>query len=264
MRIIDIQLNSDCRQYPIGSIEECISGVIILRSDPLSFHSVVRDLSRLKQRIKMTLHFDGVKIPSSFANDSRISKRFVQWLREGAAMTKGINQEAFLFLKDEFEAQKQSLLTITRMVTRLSKEERYGYCRKIYTGRKPAEALRCDIHFMWLSGKQYPNFNTLNSFRSGRLKTGIGEIFRSLLLFMFAEGFIHLEEYCCDGTILQADANKHEEWIREVAGGDEPENSGRDPKGEESPQTSKPPGRILLRRDHPAGSGSLVWRPHRL
>jgi hypothetical protein len=38
MRIIDIQLSPDCRQYPIDSIEECISGMIILRSDPLSFH----------------------------------------------------------------------------------------------------------------------------------------------------------------------------------------------------------------------------------
>jgi transposase len=87
--------------------------------------SVVRDLSRLKQRIKMMLHFYGVKIPVAFANDTRISKNFVRWLREDAATTIGINEKAFHFLIDEFESKKQSLLTITRMVTQLSKEERY-------------------------------------------------------------------------------------------------------------------------------------------
>ncbi|MDR0748433.1 MAG: IS110 family transposase [Tannerellaceae bacterium] len=87
--------------------------------------SVVKDLSRLKQRIKMMLHFYGVKIPDSYANDTRISKRFVEWLRQDAANTGGINKEAFIFLINEFEAKKQSLLTITRMVSQLCKEERY-------------------------------------------------------------------------------------------------------------------------------------------
>jgi transposase len=89
----------------------------------------------------------------------------------------------------------------------------YGYFRKIYTRRKLNEALRRDIHFMCLSGKQYPNFSMLNSFRSGRLRTGIEEIFRSLLLSMFEESYIRLEEYYCDGTTIQVDANKHKvEW----------------------------------------------------
>ncbi|MDR1356753.1 MAG: IS110 family transposase [Tannerellaceae bacterium] len=87
--------------------------------------SVVKDLSRLKQRIKMMLHFYGVKIPETFANDTRISKRFIQWLREDASQTKGISKEAFLFLLNEFEIKKQSLLTITRMVSQLCREERY-------------------------------------------------------------------------------------------------------------------------------------------
>ncbi|MDR1937433.1 MAG: transposase, partial [Tannerellaceae bacterium] len=85
----------------------------------------------------------------------------------------------------------------------------YGYCRKIYSGRRIAEALRPDICFMWLPGKQYPDFRTLNAFRSGRLKNSMEDIFKSLLMFMFEEGYVRLEEYCCDGTTLQADANKH-------------------------------------------------------
>lgn len=85
----------------------------------------------------------------------------------------------------------------------------YAYCLKLYTGRKIANALRSDITFMWLSGKQYPDFRTINNFRSGRLKDSIHTVFKSLLLLMFDEGYIHLEEYYCDGTTIQADANKH-------------------------------------------------------
>ena len=85
----------------------------------------------------------------------------------------------------------------------------YAYCLKLYTGRKIANALRSDITFMWLSGKQYPDFRTINNFRSGRLKDSIHTVFKSLLLLMFTEGYIRLEEYYCDGTTIQADANKH-------------------------------------------------------
>jgi transposase len=85
----------------------------------------------------------------------------------------------------------------------------YGYSLKIYTGRKIANALLTDITFMWLAGRGTPNFRTINLFRSGRLKESISSIFKSLLMFMFEEGYVRLEEYYCDGTILQADANKH-------------------------------------------------------
>lgn len=72
----------------------------------------------------------------------------------------------------------------------------YAYCLKIYTGRKIANVLRSDLTFMWLSGKQFPNFRTINNFRSGHLKESIDTVFKSLLLFMFEEGYIHLEGMC--------------------------------------------------------------------
>ena len=34
----------------------------------------------------------------------------------------------------------------------------YAYTQKIYTSRKIAKALRENIYFMWISGKQPPNF----------------------------------------------------------------------------------------------------------
>jgi transposase len=85
----------------------------------------------------------------------------------------------------------------------------YACCLKIYSGRKIADALDRDITFMWLFGKQTPNFRTLNNFRSSRLKGSMDAIFKSLLYFMFEEGHLRFEEYYCDGTTIQAEASKH-------------------------------------------------------
>lgn len=87
--------------------------------------AVVKDLTRLKLRIKMTLHFHGVKIPDIYKKNSSFTLRFIKWLREEAALAHGINKEAFLFQMDELEAKKKSLATITRMVRNLSRSERY-------------------------------------------------------------------------------------------------------------------------------------------
>ena len=72
-----------------------------------------------------------------------------------------------------------------------------------------ANAMRTDIAMMWLSGKRYPDFRTINNFRNGRLKESIDIIFKSLQHFMFDHKYIRFEEYYCDGTIIQADANKY-------------------------------------------------------
>jgi transposase len=85
----------------------------------------------------------------------------------------------------------------------------FACCQKICSGRRISQALRRGTTFMWLSGNQTPNFRTVNFFRSGRLKIGIEAVFRNLLLFMFDEGYIKIEDYYCDGTIIQVDAGKH-------------------------------------------------------
>jgi transposase len=46
----------------------------------------------------------------------------------------------------------------------------YAYCKKIYTSRKIAAALRENNHFMWLSGGNQPDFRTVNDFRGKRMK----------------------------------------------------------------------------------------------
>jgi transposase len=69
----------------------------------------------------------------------------------------------------------------------------YAYSVKIYTGRKMAKALTQDIHFMWLSGMSRPDFRTLNSFRSSKAKEVIEVLFKEMLEFLLAHGYITME-----------------------------------------------------------------------
>lgn len=85
----------------------------------------------------------------------------------------------------------------------------YGYATKVYTGRKLARALRQDVTFMWLAAYNRPDFRTLNLFRSGVLKETIEELFKELLLFLAEQGYVRMEDYFTDGTVISADANKY-------------------------------------------------------
>ena len=85
----------------------------------------------------------------------------------------------------------------------------YGYCMKIYTGRRLAKALREDVNFMWLAAYNRPDFRTINLFRSGLLKDTIEDIFKSMLVFLMEQGYIKFENYFCDGSTFGANANRH-------------------------------------------------------
>jgi len=85
----------------------------------------------------------------------------------------------------------------------------YAYSVKIYTGRKIAQALKQDIHFMWLSAMNQPDFRTINNFRSSKAKEVIEELFKEMLEFLMEHSYIRMENYFCDGSTLRADANQH-------------------------------------------------------
>lgn len=85
----------------------------------------------------------------------------------------------------------------------------YAYCKKIYTSRKIAAALRENIHFMWLSGGNQPDFRTINDFRGNRMKAVTETIFAEVLEYLVERGYVKLEHYFADGTKIEADANKH-------------------------------------------------------
>jgi transposase len=85
----------------------------------------------------------------------------------------------------------------------------YGYCMKVYTGRRLSKALREDVNFMWLAAYNRPDFRTINLFRSGLLKDTIEDIFKSMLVFLMEQGYIKFENYFCDGSTFGANANRH-------------------------------------------------------
>jgi transposase len=84
----------------------------------------------------------------------------------------------------------------------------FAYTKKIYSSRMIAAALRENIHFMWLSGGNRPDFRTINRFRGERLAETIQEVFAKLVLYLASQGYVELTHYFTDGTIIEANANK--------------------------------------------------------
>mgnify|MGYP000060268103 CR=1 FL=1 len=85
----------------------------------------------------------------------------------------------------------------------------YGYLTNRYSSRKIEEALQQNIHFMWLSGMSYPDHNTINRFRSDRLKGVLREVFSQVVLLLIEHGHITLKEVYLDGTKIEANANRY-------------------------------------------------------
>lgn len=85
----------------------------------------------------------------------------------------------------------------------------YAYMNNIYSCRKIAKALDENVHFMWLSGKQYPSFSTINRFRSERLKNQINTLFKQVVLLLVDMGQISLNVSYLDGTKIESVANKY-------------------------------------------------------
>lgn len=87
-----------------------------------------------------------------------------------------------------------------------------AYTQKLYSCRRIAKALRENISFMWISGRNTPDFRTINRFRSGPLKDTLEELFTSLSEYLIEEGFVSFENYFLDGTKIEANAGKYT-WV---------------------------------------------------
>ena len=85
----------------------------------------------------------------------------------------------------------------------------YGYLTNLYSSRKIEQAVTQNIHFMWLSGMSFPDHNTINRFRSDRLKGVLKEVFSQVVLLLVEKGIITLKEAYLDGTKIEANANRY-------------------------------------------------------
>jgi transposase len=85
----------------------------------------------------------------------------------------------------------------------------FAYTQKIYSSRHIAKALRENIFFMWLSGKNTPDFRTISDFRLKRLRDIFEDLFTGLIHILLAKGCVSMQDMFVDGTKIEADANKY-------------------------------------------------------
>lgn len=85
----------------------------------------------------------------------------------------------------------------------------YAYLNNEYSSRRIEAGLKENIHYMWLSGMSLPDHNTINRFRSERLKQVLKEIFSQVVLLLSESGYVNLKEIYIDGTKMEANANRY-------------------------------------------------------
>ncbi len=91
----------------------------------------------------------------------------------------------------------------------------YCYAIGIRSSRKLSDRLQEDIPFMWLSGRQTPDFRTIADFRSYRLGD-FKNIFIQVLATCRELGMVKMGRVSFDGTKIQADSNKNKMIYRKV------------------------------------------------
>lgn len=85
----------------------------------------------------------------------------------------------------------------------------YSYICNIYSSRKIEEAIKSNIHFIWLCGNSEPDHNTINRFRSNKLESYLKDVFRQIVLLLVDEGLLSLKKLYIDGTKIEANANRY-------------------------------------------------------
>ena len=85
----------------------------------------------------------------------------------------------------------------------------YGYLNNTYSSRRIEAAIKENIHFMWLAGDNEPDHNTINRFRSDRLKDVLRMVFSQVVMLLSEAGHLSLKEIYTDGTKIEAQANRY-------------------------------------------------------
>ena len=83
----------------------------------------------------------------------------------------------------------------------------YAYSTGITSSRKIAQRLEQDVHFMFLSGMETPNFRTINDFRKNNLDL-LHEFFKQIVLYCVHLGMVSVGHIAIDGSKIKASASK--------------------------------------------------------
>lgn len=85
----------------------------------------------------------------------------------------------------------------------------YAYICNEYSSRRIEQLIKRDVHFMWLAGMARPDHNTINRFRSERLKGVLKQVFTQIVTLLVNSGHISLKDINVDGTKIEANANRY-------------------------------------------------------
>lgn len=85
----------------------------------------------------------------------------------------------------------------------------YAYMDNTYSSRKIERAMSENINYMWLSGLQVADHNTIARFRSKKLKDVFKDIFKQVVLLLAEEGYVTLKEVYTDGTKIESVAGRY-------------------------------------------------------
>jgi transposase len=85
----------------------------------------------------------------------------------------------------------------------------FAYLSNTYSSRRMEAALKENIYFMWISGMSQPDHNTLNRFRSERLKGVLKQVFGKVVELLVEQGLVTLKEVYIDGTKIESKANRY-------------------------------------------------------
>jgi len=88
--------------------------------------TLVKDMTRFKQRIKSFLYFYGINYPSQFEKSGHWSKRFMKWLNEEVILEYDSGTQALKILVQEAEEQRKLLLEVLTKIRLLSRSEKYA------------------------------------------------------------------------------------------------------------------------------------------
>ena len=91
----------------------------------------------------------------------------------------------------------------------------YGYTTGLRSSRKLADKLKEDVIFMWLTGRQTPDFRTIADFRKDRLGD-VKQAFIQVLSLCQELGMIKVGKVCIDGTKFRADASGNKMQYRKT------------------------------------------------
>jgi len=87
---------------------------------------LVRDLVRIKLRLKSFLYFYGIDYPEPFTNPAKHwSNGFMKWLKEDVALEYEAGKMSLDILIHEAEEKRKQLLEVTGKIRKLCKSERY-------------------------------------------------------------------------------------------------------------------------------------------